>query len=584
MATPRTVRLNWLLILGFWAAMAGLLAWRALAQAGSVPLLGDPDDAMRIVTATDLLNGQAWQDLIQYRDNAPFGGSMHWSRLVDAPIALLIAMLGPDGAAIVWPLLLLLLLLTLAAANSKALAPAAGTLTPLVLVAVNLVLIIEFSPGRVDHHNVQILLLGGLLLVLLVGRERLAGGVLLGVMAATSLAIGIETLPLVVTAIAALALCWVIDPQRHRQALAGLGASFGLAMAGHFLLATAPAHYLAAACDAQSLAHVSAAGLGGAALLVLAISVREGGSPWQRIGWLAALGVATLVASAFAFPGCLSGPFAGIDARVVEQQFAVIDELQPLWARFGTDPATAIGFAGMVGLAVVVAAWRGWTEQGVRRADWLIVLGFLTVGAVFMLLQVRGARLVALFAIPVLSWSIAAARARYLDRQSLGTVSLLLASWLAGCTMLHWLAIGAALGAIRSNAPAPSDLVANARDVPRGHCRMEGDFALMATLPKGEIAAARGMGAHLLRYTPHSVLSAGYHRNAESIVDSIAFFAGGEAAALEIATRRGLDYVAICMGSDRYGPPGDANWPWTWVLPLSQPGESLQVYRIVIAQ
>ena len=47
------------------------------------------DDAMRLVQVRDLLAGQGWFDLTQYRLNPPDGVAMHWSRLIDLPIAIL---------------------------------------------------------------------------------------------------------------------------------------------------------------------------------------------------------------------------------------------------------------------------------------------------------------------------------------------------------------------------------------------------------------------------------------------------------------------------------------------------------------
>ncbi len=59
---------------------------------------------------------------VEHRDNAPFGTPMHWSRLVDAPIAALIVGLRPlfgpstaDWVALAWPPLLLLGLLFVSA-------------------------------------------------------------------------------------------------------------------------------------------------------------------------------------------------------------------------------------------------------------------------------------------------------------------------------------------------------------------------------------------------------------------------------------------------------------------------------------
>jgi hypothetical protein len=57
--------------------------------------LGDTDDNMRIMQVRGLLHGQGWYDLRNYRMNPPFGANIHWSRLVDLPIAGLILGLRP---------------------------------------------------------------------------------------------------------------------------------------------------------------------------------------------------------------------------------------------------------------------------------------------------------------------------------------------------------------------------------------------------------------------------------------------------------------------------------------------------------
>ena len=84
--------LRWTLLV--WVA---LVAW-FLAQRwnGVVWLaLGDTDDNMRLMQVRALLAGQDWFDLRQYRLNPPGGLDIHWSRLVDLPIAGLILLLQP---------------------------------------------------------------------------------------------------------------------------------------------------------------------------------------------------------------------------------------------------------------------------------------------------------------------------------------------------------------------------------------------------------------------------------------------------------------------------------------------------------
>ena len=57
--------------------------------------LGDTDDNLRMSQVRALLNGQDWYDLRQYKLNPPEGANVHWSRIVDLPIAGLILVLRP---------------------------------------------------------------------------------------------------------------------------------------------------------------------------------------------------------------------------------------------------------------------------------------------------------------------------------------------------------------------------------------------------------------------------------------------------------------------------------------------------------
>src|SRR3954447_237552 len=104
--------------------------WRAIRVFG----LGDTDDNMRLMQVRGLLHGQGWFDLRQYRMNPPFGANIHWSRLVDLPIAGLILALRPvlggagaeRWAVAITPLLpYLLLLYSLALTARRLIAPLA---------------------------------------------------------------------------------------------------------------------------------------------------------------------------------------------------------------------------------------------------------------------------------------------------------------------------------------------------------------------------------------------------------------------------------------------------------------------------
>ena len=95
---------------------------------------GDPDDFMRLDQVRDWLAGQSWWDVRQYRMDPPAGADMHWSRLVDLPIAaclLLARLVLPEPAASIAamtavPLLQLLLAMALLRALMRTLGASAG--------------------------------------------------------------------------------------------------------------------------------------------------------------------------------------------------------------------------------------------------------------------------------------------------------------------------------------------------------------------------------------------------------------------------------------------------------------------------
>jgi asparagine N-glycosylation enzyme membrane subunit Stt3 len=84
--------LRWLLLLWVLTAV-GLVIYR-WPQINWFAL-GDTDDNMRMMQVRALLGGQDWYDLRQYRLNPPVGANIHWSHLVDLPMAVVILAFKP---------------------------------------------------------------------------------------------------------------------------------------------------------------------------------------------------------------------------------------------------------------------------------------------------------------------------------------------------------------------------------------------------------------------------------------------------------------------------------------------------------
>ena len=125
------------------------------------------DDAMRLVQVRDLIAGQGWFDVTQYRLNPPDGVAMHWSRLIDLPIAILIRaaeLVLPTATAerlalTVWPAGLLLALLFGVVRLARELADDTAARLALIFAALMAPVLQHFRPGAIDHHNVQLVLM-----------------------------------------------------------------------------------------------------------------------------------------------------------------------------------------------------------------------------------------------------------------------------------------------------------------------------------------------------------------------------------------------------------------------------------------
>lgn len=165
--------------------------------------LGDPDDTLRLVQVRDLLAGQNWFDLHQYRAAAPEGVLMHWSRLVDIPIAgimlLLRPLLGIGGAElatlIAVPMLTLLALLLLIGRLASRFFDAEVVGIACLISSVSSPVLFQFTAMRIDHHAWQIVLAMAAACCL-TARDAWRGGLGIGVLLAILMSISIEGLPL----------------------------------------------------------------------------------------------------------------------------------------------------------------------------------------------------------------------------------------------------------------------------------------------------------------------------------------------------------------------------------------------------
>ncbi|MET3926631.1 hypothetical protein [Devosia sp. 2618] len=572
---------KWVQIILIWAVIAVALVITALRAGGAPVVTGD--DAMRLVGAIDLFHGQTWFDTTQYRDNTPFGAPMHWSRLVDAPLVLLMAIFTPFAheaapywAAFVWPLLVLLAVVALLAELTERVAGPAARFPALALLALAVAVYTEFAPGRVDHHNVQIALTLALILASMEGRNSVVWAAIAGILAATGLAIGTEFLPSAAAALICFPLYWLVQPVRNRPQLLAFVGSFPVALILH-LVATSPVqNWFVPACDALSSTYVVTGMLYGAAMLVAALIGPALRHPALRLLALMLLGVATLFVVLWLFPQCRGGPYGDVDADLAAILFPDIGEAQPVWiwaANMRHQLALVVmPVSGLAAVLMVVAL-----APKDQRWRWLVLAGFcLALFAVFCL-QVRGFRLVSVAVLPGPAWLVARAWAWFRQRQTVGSAATAGLTFLAFTGAVHWSLFTYAYAFV------PQEAAEETVDDWRA-CGLGPAYEQLAALPPARLMSYLLIGPKLLLETPHSVVSAGYHRNEDGLRDMVRFYGGGEAEARAVAEERGLEYLVFCRGippnQALAGVPDFKEPSWPWLVPVSAPDADLQIYAI----
>lgn len=585
-------RRDWLWLLAIWVMAAAALVLRVVNGPDSAPLFSDTDDAMRMVVVRDFLGGQGWYDIVQHRLDTPHGAEIHWSRLIDLPLAGLLALsglfLGPGAATaftgMVWPLLLLFVLLYLSARVTLELAGRRGLVPALVLPVLAPSILAEFMPGRLDHHNVVVVLVMASLLASLLALRRPIWAWLAGLIAATAMAIAVEALPGAVAAILAFGLAYVLDPARAAN-LGRFGLGFAAGMLAHLALARPPALWLQAACDMISPVYALAALAVGAAYLLVCL-LPPPRRVWQRLALLSVLGLSAAALVALVYPQCLAGPYAELDPWLRDNWIAGILEARPWHQSLAQMPAYAIGVAVPV-LLGVIACLFAFRFEPQKRLLWLVLLVFIVATAAIMLAQVRGARLAVMPAIPAAAWLIGMARHAYLAHPRLPSIAALAGAWLASSGLVVMQGVGFALALL------PQDQVAGISGVrlDRAACLAPAAYADLKALPPERMMTPIDLGAHMLLETPHAVVAAPYHRNQSGVLDAFRFFNGSADEALAIARKRGLGLLVTCRAMPEMLSPARAE-PGTmlnllandtlpaWLADVSLDGP-LKVYAIL---
>jgi hypothetical protein len=578
---------RWLVLL-YWV---GACAWFVYSRWRGIQLfqLNDTDDNLRLAQVRAWMQGQAWYDLRQYRLDPPAGANIHWSRIVDLPLAGLIAVgrwftSGPNAerfAVAVAPLLPLLPLCgALALTARRLIAPAAY---PLALAALFFAGSANgmFMPMRIDHHGWQLACLA-LAVAGLADPRRQRGGLTTGIASAVSLSIGLEMLIYLALAGAAQVLMWV-DDRAQRERLATYAVSLAAGCTLGFLLFASYANR-APVCDALSPVWLSDALLGGALLWLLATVSPE---RWTvRLAMAVAAGAIVAAFHALAWPHCLTR-LEGVSPEVAQLWLNNVREAKPIFQHGERTMWTIIGLplVGLIGWLLLLL--RNWSEERDLGRRTLAVAVVALTGYTLLFWQTRAgpaAQLLACIGAGGLVWLLLplAWRAKNPVVSSVATATVVL------------LGVGAAaplaFNLIKAPPPKPFETKVN-----RATALCPSMWALrpIAKLPRGTIFTFLDLGPRIIAVTHHDAVGGPYHRNGEAIADLMNAFRGSEEQAHALTVKHRATYLMTCPMMSQatvfmarapqgfYVQLARGRVP-AWLEPIPLPADSpLKVWRVV---
>ncbi len=610
LGAPRAIALTALVVSVAIAAFLGFSDWRSLAVS-----LGDTDDATRLVMVRSLLHGQGWWDQHVMRFQPPVGVYMHWSRLLDGAIAAVDWLLhqllpGPTAETVtrfLWPLLLIfpgaLAVLMVARRlgrdrTDQALMGGAAVFSAAVVLVLDLPLYTaQFHPGRIDHHNVQMVLCLLSLAGASLSRRKITGAILAGAATGLGVAIGLEALIFEAAIGAAFAIGFLID-RHERRAASAYGLTLAGVMLAAFAIQTPPWRWSVVACDALALNLVG--GLTAAGLGLAVIARFSADRPrWVRLTALAILGVVTAGVYLGLDPDCRHGFFADIDPRIRPIWLNYVNEVRPIQWFWSHDQALAVtvGAPWVVG----VIAWIGLGLKRARRTQMFWLIGVLLAMAIAAgATAVRMSGYAEWFAAPLTAAAVLIPARRYAAG---GVLTVLLAAAAGTPSIAGGLASQVDKLIVHKPAPKASPQTARAKTAnaksapakpaPKDHCFETSAYkAFAAATPPGLVLSEIDLGPFILAHTDNSALAAPYHRMGWGIMKAHALLAAPADHGAEALFRQaGVSYVLECRFHAHHGDRSDmtrdslqkrldAGAPPAWLQPLSPQAAPLQAYRV----
>ena len=528
----------------FWLLFAGTMIYMLIYKWAQIRglALGDTDDNMRLAQVQAWLNGQGWFDLRQHKLDPPAGASIHWTRIVDLPIAALLFLsrqvtdnfTSLRFATTVAPMLAFgVTLWALILASRRLIAPLAYPLAFALLLCAQTAMFMWF-PLRIDHHGWQLAMLMLALAGLAdpVGRR---GGVTVAAATVVSLGIGLELLPSMAMAGAATVLRWIWD---REEADRMRGYAVTLAGGSAFVFAAFASYdNRAPVCDAFSPVYLSSLLLAGALLFGLSYLRVESRTLRLGLAGVAAGAVAALYAGAF--PQCLGRP-EHLSPELEKLWFSHVREVRPLNTKAWRDAANIAALPVIGTLGAIIAAW--WARKQDSAPAWATIALLSVFSTACMFWQSRygpQAQMLGVFGAAALGWPI---MSRLLEAKTsivrvLGPTAAFLAVSGLGVefTTSHW----------PKPAAKPEKKVVDRS----GRCPRIFYLRELGAFKPTVILTHVDFGPRLIAMTGHSAIAGPYHRNQQAILDvHHAFRAQSPEVAHEVMKRHGATMLLVCPG------------------------------------
>ncbi|WP_430251413.1 hypothetical protein [Neorhizobium sp. DAR64860/K0K1] len=505
----------------------------------------DVDDVLRGVQIRHLLSasGSFW-DLTLPMIDSPGIYVSPWSRLVDLPYAglslLLTPLLGRDEAIsaslLIWPPMLLSVYGLFVAMIWKRIAPITEGIHHLRLAAgtfAMLYAVFEFSPGRIDHHNFQIVALMAVAYGLV--RFDRIGGIVVGVGTVMSVAIALEGLPFLVIMLGGLVVAFVSGATRAAETLSAASATICIATVPTALVLLGASGTMSTQCDAFSAPYIGLlVGLSGTSWIACRCFADASG--WVKLAVLAAASIGVIVATGISFPECLAGPYVGMDPLAKQLWFDRVPQEQGLLHYAGGSPLPGIMLIGIFVTILVLAAPRVLNEVRAGNPGVAIVFVTAIVSVVLAICLLRYIRFPFVFAALFVPLAL-----RHIDEESRqpgraartvlgvggGVVMLILGLWMLSRPQ-----------AIHGDAVQAMTV---------GDCKTS-DLSAISKVGGGHILAPPALAMSVLRNPMPSGLTVGpipFHRASRGMANAYTAFI-----TTDPETRREalapFDYVAVC--------------------------------------